>query len=87
MAPKTKSMALLLWFASMCGVLGFHRFYLRRYGTGVLWFMTGGLFVIGAIVDLFRLGRMVDEANGALERESLLRASRGVAVGVLRRAP
>ena len=59
----TVPIAYLLWLLSGCGALGFHRFYLGKIGTGVLYCMTGGLFMVGAIVDFFRLPDMVREAN------------------------
>ena len=55
--------AYLLWALGGFGTLGLHRFYLRKPGTGVLWLLTGGVLWIGAVVDLFRLPRLVDEAN------------------------
>ncbi|MDR2073397.1 MAG: TM2 domain-containing protein [Spirochaetaceae bacterium] len=57
------SLAYLLWFFSFFGVAGFHRFYLGKIGTGLLWMCTGGLFGLGAVYDLFTLGRQVREAN------------------------
>jgi hypothetical protein len=55
--------AYILWFFSGCGVLGFHRFYLGKIGTGLLWMFTGGLLGIGAFFDLFTLPRQVREEN------------------------
>ncbi|MDR2767292.1 MAG: TM2 domain-containing protein [Treponema sp.] len=56
-------LAYLFWLLSGCGVLGFHRFYLGKIPTGVLWMCTGGLFGIGALYDFFTLGGQVREAN------------------------
>jgi TM2 domain-containing membrane protein YozV/predicted transcriptional regulator len=56
-------LAYLCWFFSGFGVLGFHRFYLGKIPTGLLWLCSGGLFGIGAIYDFFTLGSQVREAN------------------------
>ncbi len=45
------------------GWAGAHRFYCGRIGTGVLWFLTGGLLGIGWLIDLFLVPSMVREAN------------------------
>ena len=55
--------AYLLWVLSGCGIFGFHRFYLGKIPSGILWMLTGGLFGIGTIYDLFTLPRQVREAN------------------------
>ena len=55
--------AYLLWLFSGFGVMGFHRFYLGKIPTGVLYFFTGGLGFVGAVVDFFRMPRLVEEAN------------------------
>lgn len=55
--------AYFLWFISGFGVLGLHRFYLGRIGTGLLWFFTGGLAGIGGLFDLFYIPTMVREEN------------------------
>lgn len=45
------------------GILGAHRFYLGKMGTGIIYLLTGRLFGIGWIVDLFTLGNQVDVYN------------------------
>jgi len=54
---KSKGVAyfLLIFF----GWLGFHRFYLGKIGTGLLYLCTLGLFGVGIIFDLFTLGDKV----------------------------
>ena len=64
--------AYLLWAIGGLGSLGIHRFYLRKFGTGVLWLLTGGVFGIGSIVDLFRMPAMLRAAEiEAAERDLL----------------
>ena len=53
---------LLLTFG---GVLGLHRFYLGKIGTGLLWLLTGGLLGIGWAYDFWTLNEQVDELNRA----------------------
>ncbi|MDR3145872.1 MAG: NINE protein [Treponema sp.] len=55
--------AYLLWFVSGFGALGFHRFYLGKIPTGVLWMFTGGLGMLGSLYDFFTLPGQVREAN------------------------
>ncbi|MCL2215104.1 MAG: TM2 domain-containing protein [Treponema sp.] len=55
--------AYLLWFVSGFGALGFHRFYLGKIPTGLLWMFTGGMAMIGSIYDFFTLPNQVREAN------------------------
>jgi TM2 domain-containing membrane protein YozV len=43
---------LLLALAGFIGIAGAHRFYISEFGMGVLYLLTGGLCVIGTIVDL-----------------------------------
>ena len=55
--------AYLLWALSFFGAAGFHRFYLGKIPTGILWLCTGGLAGIGSIYDLITLPGQVREAN------------------------
>lgn len=65
-AIKYDSTAYVLWFFSIFGLLGFHRHYLGKYGTGCLWMFTCGCFGIGALVDLLTLTNQVNQHNTAL---------------------
>ncbi len=55
--------AYLLWLISGFGWMGFHRWYLGKPATAVLWFCTGGLGGIGSVYDFFTLSGQVREAN------------------------
>ncbi len=50
----------LFW---ILGFTGAHRFYFGKPLTGILWFFTGGLFLVGWIVDLFLIPSMAEQAN------------------------
>lgn len=50
----------LFW---VIGFTGAHRFYFGKPLTGALWFFTGGLFLIGWIVDVFLIPAMSEEAE------------------------
>jgi len=65
-------LAYFLWLISGFGALGFHRFYMGKFFTGVLWAFTGGLGMFGAIYDFFTLPRQVEEANVRRRAEELL---------------
>lgn len=58
---KSKFVAYLLWF--FFGLLGIHRFYLGKVGSGILYLLTGGLLGIGWFIDLFTLSSQVDSYN------------------------
>jgi len=45
------------------GVFGAHRFYLGRWGTGLLYLVTGGFLLIGVVYDFLTLNGKVDQRN------------------------
>jgi TM2 domain-containing membrane protein YozV len=45
------------------GFTGAHRFFFGKPLTGILWFFTGGLLLVGWIVDLFLVPSMSEEAD------------------------
>lgn len=64
---KSKGTAYLLWCLSIFGWLGFHRFYIGKVGTGIVWILTGGVFGVGSLIDLFTLGGQVEQYNTNVE--------------------
>jgi TM2 domain-containing membrane protein YozV len=55
---------ILLTFLGMFGV---HRFYLGKWVTGLIWFFTGGLFLLGYLYDYWTLNEQIDEVHNAIE--------------------
>ena len=54
----------LAWvLLTFLGVFGAHRFYLGKWVTGLLWLLTGGLFLCGWLYDLWTLNEQVDARN------------------------
>jgi hypothetical protein len=58
---KSLLLTYLLWFVG--GLFGVHKFYLGRPVVGLLYFFTGGLFLLGWVIDFFTLPRQVRVAN------------------------
>ncbi len=45
------------------GLLGIHRFYMGKWGTGIVFLLTGGLLGFGWLFDLWTLNEQVDQIN------------------------
>ncbi len=63
MSNKSKLVAAVLCF--FLGILGVHRFYVGKWGTGLLQLLTGGGFGVWWIIDFIfiLLGKFTDK-NG-----------------------
>lgn len=48
---------------SFFGIFGIHRLYMGKIITGILYFLTGGLFAFGYIYDLWTLNEQIDDIN------------------------
>jgi len=81
---KSKTTAYILWVFSIFGILGFHRFYLGKVGTGIIWLFTGGVLGWGAFIDLFTLGGQVDNYNNQIELLRLRTTVKSVPVSLHR---
>jgi TM2 domain-containing membrane protein YozV len=59
--PVDYSVAWLLH--TYLGIFGVHRFYMGKWGTGLIYLFTGGIFLIGQVIDFWTLNDQVDECN------------------------
>lgn len=54
----------LAWiFLTFLGLFGVHRFYMEKWITGIIYLISGGLFGLGWLYDLWTLNEQVDEIN------------------------
>jgi len=60
---RSTGISYLLWCLSFVGFCGIHRFYNGKWITGLIWFFTGGLLLIGQIIDLVLIPAMTRRAN------------------------
>ena len=70
MTKRSLLLTYILWF--FFGFLGVHRLYLGHIGWAILYFLTGGFFFIGVIVDLFLNPSYVRDYNERLGRAGFL---------------
>jgi len=61
--PIDYSVAWLL--LTFLGVFGIHRFYLGKIFTGLIYLLTGGLFLIGLLYDLLTLNEQISTINAS----------------------
>ena len=59
--PKDYTITWILM--TFLGILGVHRLYLGKWVTAIIWFLTGGLFLIGYLYDYWTLNEQISEAN------------------------
>lgn len=66
--PFDYSVAWLL--LTFLGPSGVHRFYLRKWGTGILYLVTLGLFGLGYLYDYWTLNSQISELNHARTQDT-----------------
>ncbi len=59
--PINYSIAWLL--LTFLGVFGVHRFYIGKWGTGIIYLLTGGLLLVGVIYDFWNLNNQISEIH------------------------
>ena len=58
----------LAWvFLTFFGLFGIHRFYMEKWVTGIIYLLTGGLFLFGWLFDLWSLNEQIDAINREIE--------------------
>ena len=66
---KDPQLILLTALIGFFGVAGVHRLIIGHIGMGILYILTGGLCVIGTIVDLINYKNLAFEYNRQVARE------------------
>ena len=69
---KDPQTILLLCLLGLICVAGIHRFVIGHTGMGILYFFTGGLCLIGTIVDAINHKNLALEYNGQMISETLV---------------
>ena len=68
---KDPQMILILCLLGLVGVAGVHRFIIGHIGMGILYFFTGGLCLVGTIVDAVNPKDLALEYNAKMITETL----------------
>jgi TM2 domain-containing membrane protein YozV len=54
----------IMWLLlTFLGVFGVHRFVMGKWISGLLYLVSGGLFLVGVLYDFFTLNGQIDEIN------------------------
>ena len=69
----SRGWALLLCLCGFFTIGGLHRFYVRRWISGILYLLTGGVFMVGTLYDLIQILRGEFDDDCGLHLESALR--------------
>ena len=51
----------MLDLLTFLGFFGVHRFYMGKWLTGLLYLLTGGLFLVGVLYDYLTLNQQINE--------------------------
>ena len=67
-SEKSRTVTLLLCF--FLGILGIHRFYVGKTGSGVLYLCTGGIVGIGVLIDFIMIivGKFTDSQKNLITK-------------------
>ena len=68
---KDAQLILILTLIGFLGFAGLQRFIINQIGMGILYFFTGGLCLIGTIVDLVNYRSLTFEYNQKMAQETL----------------
>lgn len=52
------------------GLLGIHRMYMGKWGTGILYLLTFGLFGVGIVYDFWTLNEQISLINGYYQNDT-----------------
>lgn len=68
---RESDLVLLISCIGLVGFAGIQRFLVGQIGMGLLYFFTGGLCVIGTILDIINHKQLADEYNFKMANETL----------------